>query len=794
MLNTTTLAKQNIKTHKSKSLLLIFTILLSTMLLTTVSLTGLNWNAFNQKNVQKMFGTQHGTYTGLHLEQITSLKHHIEIENVGLTNVIGSLEFEDEAAIGLAYMNQEAFDFNQLEWIEGTLPVLEDEMVMDDLALEKLGLEPTLNQLITLTYDDRSSKEPITMEFKLVGITKANERAQVRKKYTALISEAYMTSTRDMAEEDFNAMITLKNTTHDSANIIEELFEQVATDQGIPNYQMLFNEDYVNSLKPDETVVMSVVMIGLIIVLSSILVIYNIFYLSVVTKVQEFGKLRAIGATKKQIRGIILKEGLLLSAIGIPLGLLAGSTISYLLVHYALMIEGGAIAWWMLILVAFISLGTVLLSIAKPMKVASNVSIIEAVRYTGQEASTQSTRVGYTSLTIPRLVKANLGRNKKRTVMTILSLSLSGMIFIVVASVLSSLNAEDMARTHFPYDIRLSLTNYTFGDVESPETEINQLQLNNPINESLIEEIKEMEGVEELVFTHSLKVELKDYETTYQFHDLQSVTEPDLEELNFYLQEGEIDLEALKSGDEIIILYPDLAKEIGVKVGDDIVLKLYDGNQIIEHSFKIQAITSGSGTFALHKEAFNNLVSVNTLDSVGIYTKSSKHETISSMMKSIADEFEHLEQTVIDTEIELYETVLRTMKVVIYCLVLVVGMIGFINLINTMITSVITRKKELGMLQAIGLTDRQLIRLLNLESLFYTTITLISTIFIGGGLGYVAVYLFRKTGGSYANYHFPTIPMIIMIILVVLAQLILSMVISKNFNKQSLIDRVRYSE
>ena len=74
----------------------------------------------------------------------------------------------------------------------------------------------------------------------------------------------------------------------------------------------------------------------------------------------------------------------------------------------------------------------------------------------------------------------------------------------------------------------------------------------------------------------------------------------------------------------------------------------------------------------------------------------------------------------IDEQLESYELTIEVTKVIGYSLVIVIGVIGFMNLINSMITSIITRKKELGMLQAIGLTDKQLVKMLNIEAMFYT--------------------------------------------------------------------------
>lgn len=794
MLNTTKIAHKNLKSQKSKSILLIMTILLSSMLLTAVTLTCLSWNAANQEQTRQYSGTFHGIYSGLDDVMVEQVKTHVDIDEVGLTNGIGALEFENESKIGLMYIDEVAFEFNQFTWIEGSLPTRRNEIVLDDLALQQLGIDPILGQTITLTYEDFAHKEPITAEFILTGITKANELAKVRKAYSGIVSEGYMRSTREMSKENFNALVTLAYSRNLSAEDMAQQFEQVGNQLEIPKYRMMVNEDYINTLKPDSQIMMAVGIIGLIVILSSVLVIYNIFYLSVVTKVQEFGKIRAIGATKKQIKEIVFKEGMILSIIGIPLGLMLGYLISELISRQILLIDQPLVKWPILIGIMVISFITVGVSIAKPISVASKVSIVEAVRYNGQEATDQKSRAGYQSLNLRRLAFANLSRNRKRTVVTILSLSLSGMIFIVMSSVMSSINAREMARNHFPYDIQINLTNYTFGDEESPNTEINRLQMNNPLGAEFKEQLLNLEGVNGIKASHSLKAELKGYETEYRYHDISSVTEDNLEDLELYLESGTIDVEALKSGEEIIITYHDLAKQSGIKVGDNITLTLYDGDDVMDHTFKVQAISGGPGTFGIHPDAFEKIVENDTTDSVGIYTNEAQYENLKQSIQSIVDQNEYLDVTFIDSEIEVYEVLIGMIKIIIYSLVLIVGMIGFINFVNTMITSLITRKKELGILQAIGLTDKQLIRMLNLEALFYTMTTLISSIIIGGGLGYVAVYAFRKTGGSYATYHLPLPQMILMVIFILVAQVVLTILMSRNFNKQSLIERVRYSE
>lgn len=794
MINTTKIAKSNLKQNKSKSTLIIITIVLATTLLAAVGLTCADWDFLNKENVRKYSGTQHGVYGKIDEQKLKQIKAHSQIEKVGIINGIGSKDYEDETKIGIAYMDNNASEFNNKIFIDGKLPIKKNEIVLDDLALEKMGYEKKLGQKINLEYEDFTKKGITKSEFILTGITKANEMSKLKKSYSGIVSKDYMESTRDMDKELSSVLVTIKGENKLSGEELISKVEKIGKDLDIPKGSIKVNEDYINTLKPDTQVMMWGSTIAIIVILSSILVIYNIFYLSITSKVQEFGKLRAIGATKKQIKSIVLKEGIFLSTIAIPLGIVLGYVINkFVLVN--LFFHGSDVQKLPIIIgVMAVSFLTVFISLLKPMKVASKVSIIDAVRYSGDIKTKSKTRKGYKYINIKRLSNANLKRNKKRTYVTIISLSLSGIIFVVMASILNCIDAEKMAKRHFTYDISINLSGYTFGEEDSPNTEFNILQTKNPLGKDFRGELLNMDGVVSLESGNSSKVQVKSFGNEYKYEYLSGIDEKDLEDLEFYLEDGKIDIEKLKSGDEILFTYPELAKEFGIKAGDNITLTLYDGKDEFDKTFKIQAITSGPGIFTIHDDAFKKLFKTDTTDNLGIHVAEGSYDDVKEFIKNLDKSNEYIDARYIDDEIESNNMIIGMTKSIGYSLVIIIGVIGFMNLINSMITSIITRKKELGMLQAIGLTDKQLIKMLNIEAMFYTGTMLLSSLTLGSGLGYIAVYVFRKTGASYASYTFPLIPILTMVLCIVIAQLALTYIISKNFNKESLIDRVRYNE
>ncbi|HGL4495518.1 TPA: ABC transporter permease [Clostridioides difficile] len=795
MINTTKIAKSNLKQNKSKSILIIITIILSTLMLSSIGIYIVDAGAYQKENTIKYSGNYQGILANVDEKQADILSNHADVELTGEMNGVGVEKLEDDSNISLAYMNEDALKLNSFELIKGKLPTKENEIVLDSGALKALGYKnKDLGEKIKISYNDYKNDKKIEKEFVISGILKTSEISEAGKYYYAIISESYMRNTRDMSQEDFNIYVKFNDKSNLSIEQVKEKLDKIANDIGLDTINTAVNENYINALKPDMETIMGGVFVGLVIVLSSILVIYNIFYISIVTKVQEFGKLRAIGATKKQIKNIVFKEGFILAGIAIPIGIILGYVLANIIIKSFMDIDVKSSRLPVILSVVVISFISVVLSLLKPMKVASKVSIVDAVRYTGNKISNKSKRKGYKNINLKRLSHANLERNKKRTYMTLASLILSGTIFITVSTALESFDAEKMAREHFPYDIEVRLSGYEMNSDKNPKNNLNILQMDNPLSKDFFNQIKNMEGIKRIESARSVKIGMEDYDVEFKYDLLQSINENDVKSLNKNLIDGKINLERLQTGDEIVITHVDTAKEMGVKAGDKIRLTLYDGDKKIKKEFKVQAIAMGVPSFGIGKDFIDRTLKYDSTSSLGIYTEEGKYQEIKDSIKKIAKNNGFLETDFIDSRIESNKAVISFIKIMGYTLTGIIGVIGFMNLVNTMITSIVTRKKELGMLQAIGLTNKQLVKMLNSEAMYYTSGMMIGSILFGGILGYIAVIFLKKTGLSYATYSLPIVPILLMIVCILIAQFITTYLIGRSFNKESLIDRVRYSE
>ena len=136
---------------------------------------------------------------------------------------------------------------------------------------------------------------------------------------------------------------------------------------------------------------------------------------------------------------------------------------------------------------------------------AAKVSPIEAIRF--QESSGRAkVRKGNKNVSVFKLSAANLIRNKKRTIVTMVTMGLSCVLFMTLAGVMSSMSAEDIARRNIDRgDFRLAL-DYSVNDKEYPENNLDSLQQENIFSKEFVEDIEKIDGVKSVERGHNLLV------------------------------------------------------------------------------------------------------------------------------------------------------------------------------------------------------------------------------------------------------------------------------------------------
>jgi putative ABC transport system permease protein len=119
---------------------------------------------------------------------------------------------------------------------------------------------------------------------------------------------------------------------------------------------------------------------------------------------------------------------------------------------------------------------------------------------------------------------------------------------------------------------------------------------------------------------------------------------------------------------------------------------------------------------------------------------------------------------------------------------------SLINLINTLMTNIISRRQEFSMLQSIGMTNGQLMKMIQGEGLIMALGNIIITLILGTGVGYLLVHLLRELGATYMHYRFPIWYFLAYLLVTVLVPVLVSGVSVRSFQNNSLVERLRAME
>ena len=857
-------ALSNFKKNKSRNLLIGAAIALTAFLLTAAPTVILGFITIQNQAVNQYYPTFHAMFRDVDSQTAKKLLADERIEQAGLREDAAAMycDRDPDVRITMLSIDQAAAELSRQELAEGHFPEKADEIVVSKGILEAMGLEGTTGDRIQVPFRPNGGSETReSREFTISGMVADSEISIRDSLYFCFVSDAFAKELLTEEERQYRIYLRLAGADGMITDAIQEQIETLGGEYGVEKNEIILNGEYLMANYVDPATYSGLGLMMALIALAGALTIYGIYYVSMLDKVQEYGRLRAVGATKRQIRQLVFREGLAVAAITVPigllLGLLGGVQMIRLTARYSVssdfavadqmkqIVENGEVNLiqpWIIVFGILTSFATVYISLLKPMRTASRISAIEALRYQGDAGSTRAsrkrsgsgteaeknaaaggkksvgllhfwkkssstagkTRKGYEEIDIRKLTLTNLSRNKKRTVMTIFTLGATGILFMVVATVCSCMSPEDMVRDDLREDIRLSVDSWA--DPMYPERALNKIQQNNPLTEELKEQLLQIGGVKDIDVDMAVNVRL-DGPTEADGSPLASgitgVSARALEALRDYVAEGSLDDPSLAEGTGIILgeNFRDRFEEMkDWKPGKTIRMELMDGENLLQKEFRIAAVVNGPGSYggtwlAMPADALQSLCETNLTDCLEITVESGMEKSAAEEVRHLTADLEYLE---IRTYAEAYEEAEKSIGILLsicYGVLLIFGLIGILNPVNTMINSVYVRRRELGMLQAIGMSERQTVNMLQMEGLFYTMGTLALSLGLGSLLGYGAFLWSKKTGiFSIMNYRYPVVPALVLAAAVLTVQLLVTYLVNQSFRKQSLIDRIRFAE
>lgn len=814
------LSVRSLQANKSRNLIAVLAIALTTILFTSLFTIGSGMvETFQNETMRQSGGSAHASLKYLTQEQYDKMKDHPLIKEIGLNIAVADVDNEAllKRPVEIWYSTAQAAKMGFHYPDNGRMPEQDNEIVIDTASLDLLGLPPHIGQKVTLAYTIKGEKH--TRIFTVTGISESDPAFPTGN---VIVSRPFID--RELARihpdyrKDFDAAGTIRADIMFRNSIdIESNIQQVIKDSGYSiksedkkNIDYGVNWAYLSTgISADPEIMFSVALIALLILLAGYLIIYNIFQISVVKDIRFYGLLKTIGTTPGQIKGLIIRQALLLSLIGIPLGLAVGyllgisllpSIVSLSDVHTAqvaaspnLGIFGGA---------ALFSLVTVMLSCFKPGRTAGRVSPVEAARYTGIEQNTKRTQKKSTDGgKVYKMAWSNLGRDKTRTSIVVASMSLSLILLNSIYTISQGFDMDKYLAKFVQNDFLLAHANY-FNHRFSTN--------NDSLSTRYIEAVKTQEGFKGggRLYYQVGKSEIfyKGKENPLQLYGLEDFP---LRQLD--IVEGHLDMPKFKSGHYIIegLEEDDYGKvyrdESHYTVGEEVIIPTENGihKYIVMAKCRVRYPTSvrwgignenGNFSFFLPAGEFCTIVPQPIImsyqcdfedshiaaaeDFLQGYTKNAEPLMDYESKATYAGEFKKLQNTLL-----LVGSILS----------LIIGLIGILNFVNAMLTSIIVRRQEFAMLQSIGLTDRQLRGMLIYEGLYYALSTM-ATALIGGVIISYAVINGMVSKLWFFSYHFTMAPLLISYPVLIILLLAIPFAAFHRINRRSIVERLRETE
>lgn len=776
-----------------------------TIAMTAALISGLaGFSAGIEKEEERdLSSMQHVIYANITDEQIGSLQNDDRIEEMVVYKLGSSFEADGYVLnVGYFQNNTGRIKNPATEISEGHYPEKTDEVAVDRAYMECIGKEAKTGADITVTWLDGTCENYIVSGY--------TDYKTTTKDFTVLFSEEYARNGSQLKNIPCSAAVRIRNAEDMGREEFLSEIRSIGEQYGIERYNINENDQFVNSKSHTSVEMFTVVGISAAILLVSMLVIYSIFYISITGRIREFGQLRTIGMTSKQIRKAVNMEGMLLAFAGLIAGLSIGTAFAYVLKPAGFYVPNTLAIWLITVAADFIM---VLFSIRKPVKIAASAPPVEAAKLSGYESDSKAGK--HRKMTPFGLAKISVGRNRKKFRMTVLSLGIAGVLFLCGTTLLSSYNREEYSRQlefYFgEYMIRISPN-----AAQLAEHGIADIQINNPLNEELRSQIASLAGVKNITAAEYMEV-------VYEYNDYRSddrVTPFDREEselLSKYSENGVVfDYDQMVRDKEIIIRDNATAEEIfgwRFRTGERVLLRWFDGTDYREDYFKIagciedlldlyndkndsgRRLNMGDGWFLMPRELIENMVPYSLNGKFIISVEDWETDTkVKEFIETVVAENPALVFGTLSEEMERDASSYLSLQYVVFGLSAFLMGFALINLINTLVSNVMSRKREFAMLCSIGMSTRQLSQMIIDEGIMLVVRNMIVTFVFGTAAGYALICAMRNLGANYLHWHFPIWYLLGYVVFVLAAPIIISETVIKILDKKTLVERLREVE
>lgn len=799
------LSIRSLWSSRRRNLIAVIAIALTALLFTSLFTVAMSMNAsYETYAFRQVGGYAHGAFKEVTEGQIEEISAHPKVKAVGRRTNVGYMvsgAFAKTPA-EISFMDENCTKWSYAKPTVGHAPQGGKEVAMDTFALKLLGIEPELGAEITLTYlvNYQSGMEyEKTDTFTLTGWWEYDEIMPVHyinisEEYASAVEAESVSKGAEPFRTDLNVMLA------SSVNIRGQM-EAVDRDLGYEwegkdrsdLVRIGVNWGYTSSQlgeRIDAGTVIAIVGFLALVIFTGYLIIYNIFQISVTGDIRFYGLLKTIGVTPRQLRRIIRQQAFALCIVGIPVGLLLGYGVGaaltpVILSRMTLGVAAATLSSSPLIFVvsALFALFTVLLSCARPGKIAGRVSPVEALKYT-ETTKNKKKRRATRGAKVYQMAFANLGRNKNKTFLVVLSLSLSVVLLNLLATftggfdmekylsrktcadfVVSStdyfrfafdadqyLSEDDIDRIRENTSQSLSGCGYTLGDANVPrcwmseeswrmvmgqydsEETMDAVLAESDRRGDLVEQSTQIEGIDRSLFQKLTVVE----------GDLEPLLAGDRNAIAIAVDTddyGNVDhLEFYPPvGSKLTVTYIDEAYDIDSRTGEKSdentpeefleyhIEKSHDVDYdvcayvVVPYSMSYRYYTPGY-RLVLPAEKLAADSGQDIIPMVYLFdtTDSGAEEAAESYLSDLtSDDLSDLmyeSKAILRGEFSNFRNMFLLVGGLLCAIIFLVGVLNFFNAI---MTGILSRQREFAVLQAVGMTSRQLKAMLIYEGLFY---------------------------------------------------------------------------
>ena len=880
------LSMKSLRSNRMRNLFAVSAIILTCMLFTAVfSLVSGMMQVAQEQTMCEVGGRFHAGLKAVTKEQYEEVASDPLVVRSDYNIYVGFAENIVKRQAEIRYFSEDTHlkdYFIELE--EGHLPKEEDEIVVDTIILDELKADYKVGEKITLIFSFLGEK--IEKEFTVSGWYEGN---RIMHASELIIAEAYWKELKgNLSDEDFREWgeanpqdkgvgLYAGNLFFENATDIEDKVCTAITNAGYePETEVDYgvNWAYMTSRMDAADPMTMIVMAGAVItiLLTGYLIIYNIFQISVISDIRYYGLLKTIGTTKAQLKRLILRQAMMLSVVGIPIGLILGYGIGKLALPLALSIGDTGnmkieLQFHPMILVFSIgfSVLTVFLSCRKPGRIAGNVSPIEAVRYT-EAVKKQKKKTYRTSSKLKKktyknknqetrlfsMAWGNLGRNKGKTGAVTAALTLSMILLLVVTQAVGSFQVDSYLSARIVDDFMIagnslfslgsSVAGYEISedyvlmaDAQKGILVRNELWCGSSdrikLDEEALARYEKLEQEDKLRMDEYSKIESDAVKAGLNGINGFSYGYTDGLLSNLKVLEGELDIEKFQNGDYILLGLFNGAKELPAAdslyhPGDMVTVESvtdeskaheikneegevinYYYDTVNPRQYEVMAIVEIPYSMDLHRYSANAMDVVLPLRefqqadpnyterfAVSYQIEEQYKEEFEASLKEYTENTDRLMAYASKNSLKKeFSGMIQGIALIGVSLSVVIAIIGILNFINAVVTGILSRKRELAMLTSIGMTGKQMKKLLIYEGISYVLTAGVISFVIGNILSRVMLSALNDII-MFFEYQFTIIPFLIMTIVLVAVAILTPLVSYKRMQRSSIVERLRVTE